>query len=137
MKNIFYKNKTKNIIKSNISNNESGLSKGKINKMYFFSEYSKKGEIGEKYYQNFLEIFNNYSNDFYEDIEISIYDNLREENKKGKDNLDMLKDMIKDYIEDEESKMRFLALLRQSYLLGKLRANIVRKYFILICFIGR
>ena len=137
MKNIFYKNKTKNIIKSNISHNESGLSKGKINKMYFFSEYSKKGEIGEKYYQNFLEIFNNYSNDFYEDIEISIYDNLREENKKGKDNLDMLKDMIKDYIEDEESKMRFLALLRQSYLLGKLRANLVRKYFILICFIGR
>ena len=33
--------------------------------------------------------------------------------------------MMNDLIDEEESKKGFLALLRQSYLLGKLRSNIV------------
>ena len=129
MKNIFYKNKTKTIIKSNVSNAETNFSNDGINKIYAFSEYSEHNKIGEQYYINFLEIFNNSSNDFAEDIELLIYDNLKEENNKKEDNLSTIKDMINDTIVDEESKKGFLALLRQSFLLGKLRTNIVRKYF--------
>ena len=129
MKNVFYKNKTKNLIKSNISSNSSLK---EINKMFAFSEYSEHCEIGEQYYNNFLEIFNNYSNDFKEDIEISIFVNLKEENNKQLDNFTTIKDMINFYIKDEESKKGFLALLRQSYLLGELRTNIVRIYFLIL-----
>ena len=129
MKNVFYKNKTKNLIKSNISSNSSFK---EINKMFAFSEYSEHCKIGEQYYNNFLEIFNNYSNDFKEDIEISIFDNLKEENNKQLDNFTTIKDMINFYIKDEESKKGFLALLRQSYLLGELRTNIVRIYFLIL-----
>ena len=129
MKNVFYKNKTKNLIKSNISSNSSLK---EINKMFAFSEYSEHCKIGEQYYNNFLEIFNNYSNDFKEDIEISIFDNLKEENNKQLDNFTIIKDRINYYIKDEESKKGFLALLRQSYLLGELRTNIVRIYFLIL-----
>ena len=41
---------------------------------------------------------------------------------------------MNDLIDDEESKKGFLALVRQSYLLGKLRANIVSIYTFLIIF---
>jgi hypothetical protein len=37
--------------------------------------------------------------------------------------------MINSIIDDEESKKGFLALLRQSFLLGKLRSNLVSIYF--------
>ena len=129
MKNVFYKNKRKQLIKSNISSNSSF---NEINRMFAFSEYSEHYKIGEQYYNNFLEIFNNYSNDFKEDIEISIFDNLKDENSKKIDNLTIIKDMMNDYIKDEESKKGFLALLRQSYLLGELRTNIVRIYFLIL-----
>ena len=129
MKNVFYKNKAKKLIKSNISSNSSF---DEINKKFAFSEYSEYCKIGEQYYNNFLEIFNNYSNDFKEDIEISIFDNLKEENNKQLDNFTTIKDMINFYIKDEESKKGFLALLRQSYLLGELRTNIVRIYFLIL-----
>ena len=128
MKNVFYKNKTKKLIKSNISSNSSF---DEINKKFAFSEYSEYCKIGEQYYNNFLEIFNNYSNDFKEDIEISIFDNLKEENIKKLDNFKIIKDAMNKCIEDEESKKGFLALLRQSYLLGELRTNIVKIYFLI------
>ena len=79
-----------------------------------------------------MEIFNNYSNDFEEDIEISIYDNLKEENQNAKKNFLTIKQMMNHLINEEESKIGFLALLRQSYLLGKLRFNIVSIYIFLI-----
>ena len=75
-----------------------------------------------------MEILNNYSNDFEEDIEIAIYDNLKEENKYRKGNFLLIIDMINDCINEEESKKGFLALLRQSYLLGKLRSDLVSIY---------
>ena len=99
MKNLFHK--TKNIIKSNMS------------------------QIINKKIEKFLELLNNYSNDFQEDIEISIYDNLKEENIKGEKNFSTIKEMMNRLIDDEESKKGFLALLRQSYLIGKLRICIV------------
>ena len=71
------------------------------------------------------------------DIEISIFDNLKEENIKKLDNFKIIKDAMNNCIEDEESKKGFLALLRQSYLLGELRTNIVRIYFLIFSFIGR
>ena len=139
MKNLFYKNKTRKIIKSNISNIDSTKfidnieeyfkSSGR-NKIYEFSKYSEKCKIGKKYYFLFTEILNNYSNDFIEDTEISIFDNLKEENKKREDTLSNIKNIMNGLIDDEESKKGFLALLRQSYLIGKLRVNIVRNYFI-------
>ena len=141
MKNLFYKNKTKKIIKTNIDNNELNCNKfslfnffipfadvllGKTNKMYNFSEYSENCKIGKEYYNNFLQIFNNYSNDFNEDIEISIFDNLKKENTKRDNNFKTIKEMVNDLIDDLESKKGFLALLRQTYLIGELRSNIVR-----------
>ena len=129
MKNIFYKSKTKKLIKSSISNSKTNYLFDDKNKMLHFRLYSEEYKIGDQYYNNFLEIFNNSSNDFAEDIEISLFENLKEENKKNEENLSMLKDMMNDYIKDEERKNGFLTLLRQSYLLGKLRTNIVRKYF--------
>ena len=150
MKNLFHKTKTKNIIKSNMSQiinkkiNESSFSQKflesfipcfimnfrdvlciKDNKTYNFSEYSEKQKYGKEYYEKFLELLNNYSNDFQEDIEISIYDNLKEENINGEKNFSTIKEMMNRLIDDEESKKGFLALLRQSYLIGKLRTCIV------------
>ena len=150
MKNLFHKTKTKNIIKSNMSQiinkkiNEPGFSQKflesfipcfimnfrdvlciKDNKTYNFSEYSEKQKYGKEYYEKFLELLNNYSNDFQEDIEISIYDNLKEENINGEKNFSTIKEMMNRLIDDEESKKGFLALLRQSYLIGKLRTCIV------------
>lgn len=72
-----------------------------------------------------MDLLNNYSNEFKEDLEISIYENLREENKPANQNHLMTKEMMNDLINDEESKKGFLALLRQSFLLGKLRSEIV------------
>ena len=150
MKNLFHKTKTKNIIKSNMSQiinkkiNEPSFSQKflesfipcfimnfrdvlciKDNKTYNFSEYSEKQKYGKEYYEKFLELLNNYSNDFQEDIEISIYDNLKEENIKGEKNFSTIKEMMNGLIDDEESKKGFLALLRQSYLIGKLRTSVV------------
>ena len=139
MKNIFYKRKTKNIINSNVSNISNSIEDFflsfffKRNKIRAFSKYSESQIIGYKYYNNFLELLNNYSNDFPEDIEISIFENLKEEEKiinntnknNSENNFSTIKEMINDFISDEESKKGFLALVRQSYLLGKLRSNIV------------
>ena len=81
MKNIFYKRKTKNIINSNVSNISNSIEDFflsfffKRNKIRAFSKYSESQIIGYKYYNNFLELLNNYSNDFPEDIEISIFEN--------------------------------------------------------------
>ena len=153
VKNLFTKKKTKDIIKTvEISDDEKGIfdnryiplphnvimgficmSKeisGKIvdNKLYDFSRCSEKCKFGKEYYEKFLELLNNYSNDFPEDIETSIYDNLKEVNiYTKKENFLNIKDMMEDLIWDVESKKGFLALLKQSYLLGKLRNSIVRK----------
>ena len=136
IKNFFYKKKVKNIIRSNISQNNfilkniNALSEYlfKKNTISNFSQYSEKEISGEQYYLNFLEILNNYSNDFQEDIEISIYDNLREEIDNRKQNILTIKEMINDLIDDIESKKGFSALIRQSYLLGKVRSYIVSKF---------
>ena len=139
MRNLFIKRKIKNIVKSNLSWNDqtkhliSKSSKNsntdeneiKRNKTYNFSKYSENQIFGEEYYENFLDLLNNYSNEFKEDLEISIYENLREENKLANQNYLMAKEMMNDLINDEESKKGFLALLRQSFLLGKLRSEIV------------
>jgi len=42
-----------------------------------------------------------------------------------------IKEMIYESMNDKESKKGFLALIKQSYLLGKLRSNIVSNYFII------
>ena len=137
MKNLFYKNKTRKIIKSNISNTDSTTFIDNIedyfkyfknNKVYDFGQYSEKYKIGKEYYLYFINILNNYSNDFIEDTEISVYDNLKEENKNREYTFSNIKIIMNDLINDEESKKGFLALLRQSYLIGKLKVNIVRKY---------
>ena len=45
---------------------------------------------------------------------------------------------MNEIIDEKESQKGFLALLRQSYFLGKLRTNIVRNnIFFNFCFIGR
>lgn len=89
----------------------------------------------KKYYEAFLDLLNNYSNDFQEDIETSIYDNLKGENDESdskKYNLRTIMDMINDHIIDEESKAGFLCLLRQSFFLGKLRTNIVSIFYLIL-----
>ena len=129
MRNLFSKQKTKNIVNSNISPNNNFISKNNFllnfNKIKDFCEYSEKQIFGKDYYLKFLELLNNYSNNYPEDIEISIYDNLKEDNDNKNQNLLEIKEMVNDVINDEESKKGFLALVRQSYLLGKLRTNIV------------
>ena len=145
MKNLFNKKKVKNLINSNIESNNNNLFDNVslfqaiffyktyisnniynyTNKINKFCKYFENGStIGIEYYDAFLQLLNNYSNDFQEDIEISIYDNLKEENNSKENNLSAIIDMINDYIKDEESKTGFLALLRQSFLLGKIRTNI-------------
>ena len=131
MRNLFHKIKIKSITDSNYSLNNNELNSNsdssliKTNKTFNFGKYSEKKISGKDYYEKFLEILNNYSNDFKEDIEIAIYDNLKEENKYRKGNFLLIIDMINDCINEEESKKGFLALLRQSYLLGKLRSDLV------------
>jgi hypothetical protein len=151
MKNLFYKKKMKKLIKSNIDSNNNDFSSisnmgdniyNYINKIKRFSNYSEKGDkIGKEYYEAFLEFLNNNSDDLPEDIEISIYDNLKmvaekkegetKENNNSKINvLISIIEMMNDYIIDEESKKGFLALLKQSFLLGELRINIVSLFFL-------
>ena len=129
MKNIFTKRKIKNIINSNIDDYKSSIEVNIYNyknRIKNFSNFSENpNNYGDKYYKSFLQLLNNYSNDFSEDIEISIYDNLKEENNLSENNFLTILDMVNDYIKDEESKKGFLALLKQSFLLGKLRTNIV------------
>ena len=151
MKNLFYKKKMKNLINSNIdsnnNDNSSTSNNGKnvgeyINKIKRFSNYSETGDkIGKEYYEAFLQLLNNSSDDFQEDIETSIYDNLKMETEKkecetkennNNSNINIITtiiDMMNDYIIDEESKKGFLALLKQSFLLGELRTNIVSLFF--------
>ena len=130
IKNIFYKTKIKKIIDSNNVVFDKGeefrnTDQDKENKINNFSEYSEKRKFGKEYYNSFLKLLNYNSSDFQEDIEISIYENLKEENQNAKDNFKSIKEIMNDLIVDEESKKGFLALVRQSYLLGKLRTNIV------------
>ena len=133
MKNIFTKRKIKNIINSNIEDYNSHIEvniNNYKNRIKTFSNFSENpNKCGEEYYNSFLRLLNNYSNDFSEDIEISIYDNLKEENNLSENNFLIILDMVNDYIKDEESKKGFLALLKQSYLLGKLRTFIVSILF--------
>ena len=151
MRNLFYKTKIKSIVDSNLSlyhksysNNLISKKQKKIelfeiisdeknkNKINDFSKYSEKKKFGKKYYKSFLKLMNYNSNDFQEDIEISIYDNLKRENKSNQTNFFSIKEMMNNLIDDEESKKGFLALVRQSYLLGKLRTNIVSNLYFLI-----
>ena len=151
MKNLFYKKKMKKLIKSNIDSNNNDIFSisnmgdnvyNYIKKIKRFSNYSEKGDkIGKEYYEAFLEFLNNNSDDLPEDIEISIYDNLKmeaekkegetKENNNSKINvLISIIEMMNDYIIDEESKKGFLALLKQSFLLGELRINIVSLFYL-------
>ena len=134
IKNLFYKNNIKNIIKSNINTNVFI----KENPLQKFSEYSEKCKIGKEYYEKFLDLLKIYSNDFFEDIEISIFDNLKEQNKDRMNNLSNIEDLMNYTLKNEDYKKGFLALLKQSYLLGKFRTNIVRiKFFKIYFIIGR
>ena len=126
MKNLFYKIKTKKIVNSNINSQEQNDFNFKSNKIYDFSVFSENQIVSGEYYKKFLEILNNYSNDFQEDIEISVYDNLKEENKNREHNYFTIKEIMREFIIDEESKKGFLSLVRQSFFLGKLRNEIVR-----------
>ena len=94
------------------------------NKIFNLSEYSLK-KLGKQYYVLFLQLLNNYSNEFMEDIEISIYNNLKEGNLSSEKNYSNIKELMDNLINDEESKKGFLVLVRQSYLLGKLRSHVV------------
>ena len=132
LENLFNKKRVKKIIFSNGHNER----KQKNSNSNYFSECSEKGIIGQKYYMSFLELLNNYSSDYPEDIEISIYNNLKKENQNRKKILKAIKELMNDFINDEESKKGFMALLRQSFLIGKLRNEIVRIYFIFY-FIGK
>ena len=115
MENLYNKNKIKNITNINIS----------YNNFIDLKKYLDKQIIGKKYYSKFLGIF---SKDNQEDIEISIYDNFKRENNKRNSNFLIIKEIVNNLMDDEESKKGFLALVRQSYLLGKLRTNIVSIY---------
>ena len=130
MKNIFTKKNIKNVItNSNIESYNNYIEENIYNyknKIKIFSNLSEKSNnCGEEYFNSFLQLFNNDSNDFMEDIEISIYDNLKEENNLKENNFSTILDMIDNCISDEDSKKGFLALLKQSFLLGKLRNYIV------------
>ena len=88
IKNIFYKTKIKKIIDSNNVLFDKGeefrnIDQDKENKINNFSEYSEKRKFEKEYYNSFLKLLNYNSSDFQEDIEISIYDNLKEENQNA------------------------------------------------------
>ena len=122
--NLFYKKKIKEILssKENIEKAE-------------FSDYSEKGEDGINYYENFLKLVNNDSCDSAEDMEISIYNNLKKENNERKDILKAMKEIIEEFIDGTESKKGFIALLHQSFYVGYLRNEIVRIFFIIFIFL--
>ena len=141
MRNVFCKTKMKEIMGPNFSlygneqkisseskKQEKNLNPDRViierNKTYDFSKYSELGIFGKKYYESFLNLLN-YSNDFLEDVEIAIYDNFKKGNKFGDINNHIARDMINNLIIDEESRKGFNALLDQSFLLGKLRTNVV------------
>ena len=141
MRNVFCKTKMKEIMGPNFSlygneqkisseskKQEKNLNPDRViierNKTYDFSKYSELGIFGKKYYESFLNLLN-YSNDFLEDVEIAIYDNFKKGNKFGDINEHIARDMINNLIIDEESRKGFNALLDQSFLLGKLRTNVV------------
>ena len=145
IRNLYYRTKIRNFINSNISSSGKNITSKKkekikifevkineqhTNKINDFSKYSEKRRYGKNYYKTFLKLLNYNSNDFQEDIEISIYDNLKKENKNAIENFNVIKEIMNNLIDDEESKKGFLALVRQSYLLGKLRINIVSIYII-------
>lgn len=111
MGNLIYKIKIKNIVDSNILSNDNEYSNNST-KIYNFIKCSESQIFGEKYYIKFLNLLNNYSNDFPEDIEISIFENLKETNEYGKQNLLLIKEIMNDLINDDESKKGFLALVR-------------------------
>ena len=119
--NLFNKIKAKSIINSNILPNNTNSNDNKIYNLSRFSETKK----GQQYYFLFLQLLNNYSNEFQEDIELSIYNNLKENNKNSINFYATIKELMNNLINDAESKKCFLALVRQSYLLGELRTNIV------------
>ena len=123
-RNLYNKTKIKNIVESKLSSDEKDENQGQ-NKIFEFSKFSENQTSGEEYYKKFLHLLNNYSNDFPQDIEISIYDNLKEENKNKDKNFSIIKEMMEELINEEESKKGFLALVRQSYFIGQLRTNIV------------
>ena len=127
-KNLFYK-QIKYIMDLKINND---IFLKNINN---FISCSKNETFGEKYYIIFLQIFKKDSNDFPEDLEISFYENLKEENKFKENNLSIINGFVNYLIDDEESKKGFLALLRQSYLLGKLRYIIVSILMLLFLFL--
>lgn len=122
LENFFNKKRIKKIIFSN-GDNENFQKSSNSN---YFSECSEKGVIGQEYYTSFLELLNKYSSDYPEDIEISIYNNLKNENENRKKILKAIKELMNEFINDEESKKGFMALLRQSFLIGKLRNEVVR-----------
>ena len=121
MLNLYNKIKIKDIIDSNINSKEDELN----DSLKIFKLENEKSKI--KYYNLFLRLFNNYPNDYPEDIEISIFDNLKEENKLKNHKYHNIKEIMNELINDNESKRGFLALVRQAYLLGKLRTYIVSK----------
>ena len=53
-----------------------------------------------------------------------------EKNKEWEFNVKIIRELIYDLIIDIESKKGFISLLRQAYLLGNLRTNLVSIYLI-------
>ena len=99
MRNLFYKTKIRNFVDSNISPQNKNIKNKKSekikifeiisseqnkNKINDFSKYSEKRIFGKGFYKSFLKLLNYNSNFFQEDIEISIYDNLKKENNTVK-----------------------------------------------------
>ena len=116
--NLFFKKRIKKIINSNMDSNSKNVTND-------FSEYSENCIIGNEYYENFLNLLNKSENDYPEDIEISIYDNLKSNNNARESSLSIINEIINEFVNDDESKKGFIALLKQSFLIGKLRSNIV------------
>ena len=128
MQNLFVKIREKKILFSKQDKEKDNQNSEKDSNLNYFSEYSEKEIIGNKYYVSFLELLNKYSSDYPEDIEISIYNNLKQENENRKTVFNAINELMEEFIKDEESKKGFLALVRQSFLLGKLRNEVVRIY---------
>jgi hypothetical protein len=68
-------------------------------------------------------------------MEISIYNNLKEENQERINTLKGMKDIIEEIIDDRESKKGFISLLHQSFYIGYLRNEIVSIFFIIFIFL--
>ena len=75
--------------------------------------------------------------DYSEDIEISIYKNLKPQNKERNYILEGNKDIMKEFLYDKENKKGFSALLHQSFYIGNLRNEIVRLYNYFFLIIGK